>query len=225
MAAELISTLNASLEVFMNRYLLSFYKKGNMRFISHLDLQTLFQRAIRRGNVKVAYSNGFNPHELMNIVQPLSLGYEGENELLEIDTEISYEPNSLLDALNLGLPDGIKFTSCKEVARKNKQTSISIEFAEYSFVYEDEIKLKLDEFLNQEEIIIKKHDKKTGGFVDKNIKDLICDIHYDNNKLYIKVCCGSNKTLNPSNLLTSLFEFSGLVFEPNKARITRLSLK
>ena len=67
----------------MHRYLLGFYKKGNMRFISHLDLQRLFKRCIKRAGIEVAYSNGFNPHEKINIVHPLSLGFETDRDYFE----------------------------------------------------------------------------------------------------------------------------------------------
>ena len=79
----------------MDRYVLRFEKKGNMRFISHLDLVRLFKRAIKRAEIKVAYSNGYNPHELINVVQPLSLGYESTAEHFEMDTLVSYEPEQL----------------------------------------------------------------------------------------------------------------------------------
>lgn len=208
----------------MNRYLLTFYKKDNMRFISHLDLQTLFQRVIKRGNVKVAYSNGFNPHELINIVQPLSLGYESEGELVEIDTDIPYAPKELMAALNLGLPEGIKFIACEERERKNKQTSCPTKFAEY--VVRDIIpnvtaKLKIKEFLSQEKIIILKHDKKTGNFVEKDVKDLVDTIELRGEEIFLRVACASNKTVNPSNLLKSLFEFSGIEYKQEELRITR----
>ena len=211
----------------MNRYLLTFYKKDNMRFISHLDLQRLFQRAIKRGNVKVAYSNGFNPHELMNIVQPLSLGFESEGELVEIDTEIPYEPKKLMSALNLALPEGIKFIDCIETERKNKDTTCPTKYAEYSLTFEDTSilsKLRIDEFLKQDQIIIQKHDKKTKKFVDKDVKDMVIKLYLDGSKLIMLVSCGSNKTLNPSNLISSLLSYSGIDCAAEYIRITRTKL-
>jgi len=208
----------------MNRYLLTFYKKDNMRFISHLDLQTLFQRVIKRGNVKVAYSNGFNPHELINIVQPLSLGYESEGELVEIDTEIPYAPKDLMDALNLGLPQGIKFIACEERERKNKQTSCPTKYAEYrvKHIIPGTIeKLKIKEYLSQDKLIILKHDKKTGGFIEKDVKELVEKIELSGNELLLKVACASNKTVNPSNLLKSLFDYSQIEYKQEELRITR----
>ena len=79
----------------MKRYLLRFCKKGNTRFLSHLDIARLFKRAMRRAGIEPAFSNGYNPHELINIVQPLSLGYESESEYFEIDTVKAYDAGKL----------------------------------------------------------------------------------------------------------------------------------
>ncbi|MBR4143104.1 MAG: TIGR03936 family radical SAM-associated protein, partial [Firmicutes bacterium] len=99
----------------MHRYLLGFYKKGNMRFISHLDLQRLFKRCIKRAGIEVAYSNGFNPHEKINIVHPLSLGFETDRDYFEIDTQKPYPEDRLVENMNLSLPEGIRFTFCREI--------------------------------------------------------------------------------------------------------------
>ena len=64
----------------MSRYVLTFYKKGNMRFISHLDMQRLFRRVLYRANIPLEFSQGFNPHPITNLVQPLSLGFEAEKD-------------------------------------------------------------------------------------------------------------------------------------------------
>ena len=210
----------------MNRYILRFNKRGNMRFISHLDLQTLFQRAIKRGDVKVAYSNGYNPHELMNIVQPLSLGFEGEEELLELDTLLSYDGNDLINRLNLALPDGIAFFSCEEAERKNQSTSCPTESAEYTAVFNEDIsqKLHVSEFLSQSIITVLKRDKKTKNMVEKDVKAMIIGLSAERNCVYLKLSCGSNATVNPVAVLTSLFIFSGLEFRQEECRITRVKL-
>ena len=210
----------------MNRYILRFYKRGNMRFISHLDLQTLFQRAIKRGDVKVAYSNGFNPHELMNIVQPLSLGFEGEEELLELDTLLPYECEDLIRRLNLALPEGIAFFRCEETERKNQSTSCPTRSAEYTAVFGEEIssKLHVSDFLSQSIITVLKRDKKTKTMVEKDVKAMILDLRSEGNSVYLKLSCGSNATVNPVAVLTSLFEFSGQEFRQEECRISRIKL-
>ena len=59
---------------------LVFYKGGLLKFVGHLDLMRTLQRALRRANVPLAYSQGFNPHPLMSFASPLALGCVGEKE-------------------------------------------------------------------------------------------------------------------------------------------------
>ena len=70
----------------MSRYVVKFYKEGVLRYISHLDLLRLFKRSFKRVDIKLQYSQGFNPHPKMSFAQPLSLGYDSRGEYLEIET-------------------------------------------------------------------------------------------------------------------------------------------
>ena len=54
------------------RIIVSFYKHEQVMFVSHLDMQRLFQRAFRRADLPLAYSNGFNPHPLLSFATALS---------------------------------------------------------------------------------------------------------------------------------------------------------
>ena len=55
------------------RIIASFYKHEQVMFVSHLDMQRLFQRAFRRADLPLAYSNGFNPHPLLSFATALSV--------------------------------------------------------------------------------------------------------------------------------------------------------
>lgn len=64
------------------RIIASFYKHEQVMFVSHLDMQRLFQRAFRRADLPLAYSNGFNPHPLLSFATALSVGYTSDCEYL-----------------------------------------------------------------------------------------------------------------------------------------------
>lgn len=211
----------------MHRYLLRFYKKGNMRYISHLDLQRLFQRAIRRGEIEVAYSKGYNPHELINIVQPLALGLEGMAELFELDTVLFYDPEELMERMNRGLPEGIGFYDCVETPRQKQSSSCITESAVYEVEFAERKileKLNLHDFMLQSTIRISKYDKKRRRDFRKDVGDMIKELKIKEGKLMMKLSCAPNATLNPLDLLTELFDFSGMIFSPEKCRITRTKL-
>ena len=72
---------------------LKFVKKGNLQYISHLDLQRSFNRILVRSGLPVWYSKGFNPHIKLVFSTPLSVGTQSECEYLDLklDRELPFE--------------------------------------------------------------------------------------------------------------------------------------
>ena len=213
----------------MHRYLLGFYKKGNMRFISHLDLQRLFKRCIKRAGIEVAYSNGFNPHEKINIVHPLSLGFETDLDYFEIDTQKPYPENQMVESMNLALPEGIRFTFCREIPHSSRNSSSIAECSLYEAVLPSSQNLNIDGFIIQDRVSILKKDKKTKKMVEKDVKDWIGRIELleetqTGSRLSLLLRSAPNETLNPVNLLESLCAFSGCPFDRESVRVTRKDL-
>ena len=64
--------------------ILEFRKGDIVRHLGLLDLQRTMQRALRRSNLPVAYSKGFNPHMVMSFASALSSGIAGDAELLDV---------------------------------------------------------------------------------------------------------------------------------------------
>ncbi len=91
--------------------LFTFSKGPQLRWLGHLDLMRVFERAIRISKVNVAYSKGFNPRVKMSIASALPLGATAENDLLTIQFAAPIEPKDAISKLNRALPDGIKLTS------------------------------------------------------------------------------------------------------------------
>ena len=85
-----------------------FAKKDLMRFISHLDLMRLFQRASRRAGLPVAVTEGFNPHLRISIQPAIKLGLKSDS--LEAIFKLSgwAKPGDFKDALQRDLPEGIE---------------------------------------------------------------------------------------------------------------------
>lgn len=65
------------------RIRMTYAKLGNLRFVGHLDLQRLFERALRRTNIPLRYTQGFNPHLRINLASALPLGFIGEAEQMD----------------------------------------------------------------------------------------------------------------------------------------------
>ena len=60
-------------------------KYGVMKFIGHLDMMRYFQKAMRRAEIDIAYSEGFSPHQIMSFAAPLGVGITSDGEYLDIE--------------------------------------------------------------------------------------------------------------------------------------------
>src|SRR3989338_3904311 len=92
-----------------------FCKKGALRYISHLDIVRLFQRAIRRASLAVSLSQGFTPHYKIGFSDALKLGVESEGEKAVFTIDNWMDPEEFKNRINEKLPEGLKV---KEVIRK-----------------------------------------------------------------------------------------------------------
>ena len=105
------------------KYIIEFRKTGVMCFTSHLDIMKVFKRSFKRGGIKLAYSQGFNPHPKMGFAQPLSLGYEGLSEFIEFETAKEYDAEGeggasaaegILETMRGMMPEGLELLAIKE---------------------------------------------------------------------------------------------------------------
>lgn len=85
-----------------------FSKKGPMKYISHLDLMRLFQRAFRRAGLPLKMTEGFNPHPKFSIKRALKLGLESEHEEATVTLRESMNVGNFKEKLEKQLPEGIE---------------------------------------------------------------------------------------------------------------------
>jgi len=87
-----------------------------MRFISHLDLVRLFQRALRRAGLPVTITKGFSPRLKISITRALKLGIESDREEAVVFLERAVEPEEVVRLMNGQLPEGVKVSGAEEIA-------------------------------------------------------------------------------------------------------------
>lgn len=85
-----------------------FSKQGMMRYISHLDLMRLFIRALRRADIPVKMTEGFNPHPKFSIRRALKLGVESPREEASVVLRLCISPLDFKTRLQQQLPEGIE---------------------------------------------------------------------------------------------------------------------
>ena len=102
----------------MDKLRLRFQKTGKAVYISHLDLMRVVQRIFLRAGTPIKYSEGFNPHALISICLPLSVGMASECELMDFRVTREVELAALLETLNAVSPEGVRFLAAYEPERK-----------------------------------------------------------------------------------------------------------
>ncbi len=206
-----------------------FRKYGRLRFVGHLDMMRVFQRALRRAEVPLAYSQGFNPHPLMSFGNPLALGCTGEREVMEIILEQEQSDDQVKQSLQQQLPDGLDVVACFTSPSTKTTSMAAVKGASY------EIELPavrnwadiLPAFLAQETISVMKLGKVYGRKkqVAVDIKPWIYEcVLRDDGKMQLLCACGSEENLKPELLVLALYEYAGCPEEQYNEHICRLSL-
>ena len=182
-----------------------------MRFISHLDMTRFMARLIRRAQLPVWYTEGFNPHLYMTFALPLSLGFESEYEVVDIRLlDDNYDISTLPEKLNAVCPPYIRFFDAAEPIKKAGDVAA----AEFVITFDDggEIRDALNQFLSRESITVLKKTKK-GDIKELEVADKIKEFSVDekdgNTLLRITLPAGSSENLNPELFLNKFFEEYG----------------
>ncbi|RQD70618.1 MAG: DUF2344 domain-containing protein [Tindallia sp. MSAO_Bac2] len=143
-------------------------KVGMMKYLSHLDLVRLFERAFRRAEIPLAFTQGFNPHPMVSFASPLSIGVSSEAEYFDLVLSTPLDAKEFTQRMNDTLPEGIHINAAR-LYSTNKLTSLMKESALLSYRIEghSNIPLQLEaldesisSFLAQPEILIEKTIKK-----------------------------------------------------------------
>ena len=183
-----------------------FSKQGQMKFIGHLDMVRYFQKVMRRGEIDVAYSEGFSPHQKMSFAAPLSVGVLSKGEYFDMEVNSTLSTKEAIEKINEQNVEGVKVLSYKLLPDNAKNAMAVMSAADY-FVYTD---IFTDDditgFINQDSINVIKKTKKSEKEVD--IKPLIYSIKKEDNGIFIKLVQGSAQNLKPELVVTALENFT-----------------
>lgn len=153
----------------MYPYRLCFCKEGALRYISHLDLQRTFGRALRRTDIPVAYSRGFNPQPRLRFALPLALGVEGKNEYLDLDLSAPLQENIIKETLNAQLPAGLRVKNVSAVESSQPSLSSLVQAALYVVdlsVCPADLSRGLNSLLQAQELFVERRGKKGTRKID-----------------------------------------------------------
>ena len=152
-----------------------FEKMGRMSWFSHLDLQNTMQRALRRAQLPVAYSQGFNPHVLTSFATALSVGCQSRGEVMEVEMAGEISPEEFAEKLNACLPDGLKVRRCAPVPDSAPALMAKVAEAGYDITAPNaDLTEAVEAFLKAEEVMVEKRSKTKTRLV--NIRPMVHEI-------------------------------------------------
>lgn len=186
---------------------LQFSKTGRAKFISHLDLNRTMTRALRRAKLPIWYTEGFNKHPYLTFASPLSLGYEGLAECMDIRLVEDMPMEAVLAALNAAMPEGLRFVTAAEAVQKPADLASATWRITVGCAAEE-----VGAFLAQPSITAEKRTKKkTFKTVELTpaLKDVQVETADEGTVLTLTLPCSNSDTVNPSLILTALKGFLG----------------
>lgn len=208
----------------MYKLRITYSKSKEAMYISHLDLISVIERAFRRLDIKVAYSNGFNPRPNITFAAPLSVGVESTGELFEIVIEEHLDIPYVIKNLNNELPSGIIILNAEYVPMddKNIMAKSYASIYEIRIIYNEEelakktkkeveelkkwYKDSMDEYLQQPNILVLKKSKNRMERID--IKPGVIDYEFlIDGALKVSLYTGQNGNVKPDNIMIGFMEY------------------
>jgi radical SAM-linked protein len=204
------------------RLRITFAKGEAIKYISHLDLMRLWERALRRARMPLAYSHGFNPRPKIAIASPLPVGFTSRGEVMDIVLERPVSPLSFAKGLAPHLPPGLEVLSVQEVYPKLPSLQSQVCAAAYRVAVcwdgsQDEMEAKLGELLSAEQLPRHRRGK------DYDLRPLIEDLWVEGGEagdwvLGMRLRAGSHGSGRPDEVLDTL----GLAEKPHTIQRERL---
>lgn len=200
-----------------------FKKDFECRYISHLDLNRCMLRALHKSKIPVWHTEGFNPHPFATFPLPLSLGFRGVNECMDIKLEEdNYSFEEIITKMNDCLPRGIQVFDVTEPVMKAGK----IAYADFTIKIGAEktsstvIAEKIQDFLNLDTIEVEKKSKKGLKTIDikPGIKKYKIDEKFDYVILEVILSAGSSDNVNPTLLINAFENFTDKTYDTDITR-------
>lgn len=179
-----------------------FERGEELKFIGHLDVMHMFERAFKRAEIPVTHSQGFNPRPHIVFAQPMPVGLTSEGEFADVELERRYDPGFFIKRLNSVLPAGVRIVDAREVKNSGNIMAI-VEAARYRIDFKPVPDLgvngTISEILNRQRIVVLK--KTKSGEREFDIKPLIYELaggsNSDSGFFNVLLCAGQDNNVRP----------------------------
>ncbi len=210
----------------IQRLRITFRKGSPVRWIGHLDVARFWERALRRADLPILYTQGFNPQPRIQFASALPVGFTGRAEVMDVWFSPPQDPEEVKRRLQAQCPPGFEVLDVVEVPLDAPSLPSQVEEAEYEVALEKAFlppdwREQLDRFLAAREVWREKQRKKKR--VRYNLRPLILDLKITGEDdewvyVYMRVRSAPAATGRPDEVLAAL----GWEDVPRRIERTRL---
>ena len=194
------------------RTLLRFGKNSRLRFVSHLDLQRFFQRALNRTGLPIAFSQGFNPHAVMSFASALAVGWTSEYEILDVKLAAPMGRGRVEEAMRAALPEDLPVLGVRMVDDRFPAAMSLVRCADYRITPEGTdaaaILAAVEPYLAAEHVMGVR--KTKSGEREIDLRPLTLSLAERDGSLYARLMLTERDTLKPDVLLAGLAGLAGV---------------
>jgi len=207
-----------------NRFRIRWGKTARYQYMSHLDNLRLIERTIRKAQIPVAYSQGFNPTMKLSFGPPLPLGFTSEAEYVDITLECNITPD-MVDSLKKVLPEGITIYDFRMVSGKKISLTAALNRVVFRVPVNEwadpaELKDNIEKLLKAKTLVYTRTTKKGDKEVD--IRPGIYELKIDEDSLIMTLGLGEGGYVRPTEVAG--FLSNGLKTDPAALPCHRLGM-
>ena len=223
---------------------IKYAKMGVLKYIGHLDLMRFFQKAVKRADLDIAYSQGYSPHQLMSFAAPLALGVTSEGEYFDAQFNSLIPSDEFVRRFNEQMVDGIFVKDVILLPEGAKKAMSIVAASDYIITFRDNtdnelnanilsdisddacfdhkeaILAQVPHLLEKETIEVFRKTKKSEKVED--IKKGIYKLSLSGDKIYMYLATGSEYNLKPESVLEALCNEANVPFNKFDFQIHRL---
>lgn len=201
---------------------ITFTKQGALRYTGHLDLHRLWERAMRRAELPISYSQGFHPQPKISIAAALPLGFASRGEVLDVRLNEEIPTEEIAIRLKDNLPPDIQVTRVESVDERAPALQTQVLSATYDVHLTEpvdgaELTRKVEEVMMSESL----PRERRGKFYDlRPLIELLSVVTEADGKIWLqmKLAARDGATGRPEEVLNML----GI--EPEYTRVERTRL-
>jgi len=192
------------------RLRITFGKSGTLKYTSSLDISKIWERVLRRADLPILYTKGFNTRPRIQLAMPLPLGITSECEVIDVALRetITLDEEKLIALLLNVSPRGLDIHKIEDARISESAMQTLVLSAEYRIRFEDGIdkallQSKVDHILSQDRIVVDQTKKRRRSVID--LRPLIIDLTVnENNDLIAHLSVGDRGNMRPDQLLRQM---------------------